>query len=326
MKYNDRVYGKMEISDSVVLELMECPTMQRLKVIDQWGHFSPFYPGMGLSRFEHSVGVYLLLKRFGATIEEQVAGLIHDVSHSAFSHCVDYVLANGSQVDQTHQDNIFDEFVRRSEIPAILAKYGFDLEYILTEANFPLKENDLPDLCADRIDYSLRSAMVFGEIENADQFLDGFRARNGKWFFNNFESAKAYAELFRRLNTKYYSGLISAVMFQTVGDCLRYALERGYIDEGDLYSTDGEVLAKVSQFSLRDEELRRLFDRMNRKDGFKNDPADYDAELSCKSRMIDPLFDDAGKLKRVSQADAEWKNNFAAEFKQKTYFIKFDEK
>ena len=324
MEYNDRVYGKTEIADPVILELMGCPALRRLKSIDQWGNFSPFYPGMGLTRFEHSVGVYLLLKRYGASIEEQVAGLIHDVSHAAFSHCVDYVLANGSQVDQTHQDNIFDEFVRKSEIPAILAKFDFDLDYILNETNFPLKENDLPDLCADRIDYSLRSAMVFGEIKNADQFLDGLRAQNGKWFFRDFESAKAYAELFRRLNAKYYSSLISAVMFQTVGDCLRYALGRGYIDEGDLYSTDDEVLAKVSKFSTQDEDLRQLFDRMNRKDGFKNDPDDYDAEISCKSRMVDPLFDDAGKLRRASDADSEWKNNFAAEFKQKTYFIKFE--
>jgi hypothetical protein len=72
------------------------------------------------------MGVYLLLKNYGAPIEEQIAGLIHDASHSAFSHCVDYVLAAGSESEQSHQDNVFDEFVRRSEIPSILKKYSID--------------------------------------------------------------------------------------------------------------------------------------------------------------------------------------------------------
>ena len=36
-----------------------------------------------------------------------------------FSHCIDYVLDAGSGKDHNHQDNVFDEFVRKSEIPEI---------------------------------------------------------------------------------------------------------------------------------------------------------------------------------------------------------------
>ena len=112
------------------------------------------------------------------------------------------------------------------------------MDYILDDKNFPLKENDLPDLCSDRIDYSLRTATVFKEIENGKFFTDNLVAKNGKWIFKDFESAKKYTELFLKLNTNYYSGIQSAVMFRTVGDYLRYALSKEYISETDLYTTD----------------------------------------------------------------------------------------
>src|SRR3989344_705613 len=324
MKYTDRVYGNFEIDEPVILELINSKTTQRLKDIDQAGYFEPHFPKTAHSRFEHSIGVYLLLKMYGAPIEEQIAGLIHDVSHSTFSHCIDYVLDTGSEREQNHQDNIFDEFVKKSEIPAILRKYNFDLDYILDDKNFPLKEKDLPDLCADRIDYSLRTARVFKEIENANYFLDNLTAENGNWIFRNFESAKKYAELFLKLNTRYYAGLSAAVMLRTVGDYPGYALSKGYIAETDLYTTDKIVLSKIEPHHKNDEHLKLLFDRMNNKIGFKNDPNNFDGEVFCKSRVVDPLCGHNGEIKRVSQIEPSWSIILKEESKPKHYFIKFE--
>lgn len=306
------------------MELINSKTLQRLKDIDQAGYFEPHFPGCAHSRFEHSVGVYLLLKIYGAPLEEQIAGLIHDVSHSAFSHCIDYVLDDGSQKEQNHQDNVFEEFVRKSEIPEILGKYGFDLDYILDDKNFPLKERDLPDLCADRIDYSLRTATVLRKIENGKYFIDNLSAENGRWIFKNFESAEKYAELFLWLNTEYYAGLPSAVMFRTVGDYLRYALSQNYISEDDLYTTDRIVLEKIEPHLKTDSHLRLLFDRMNNKIGFKNDPNDYEAKIFCKSRLVNPLCWHEGKIKRLSDVKPSWNSVIERELKPKVYFVKFD--
>lgn len=76
MNIKDRVYGDVEISEPVLLEIINSPTLQRLKDIDQAGYFEPYFPGTCHSRFEHSVGVCSLLKKYGAPIEEQIAGLI----------------------------------------------------------------------------------------------------------------------------------------------------------------------------------------------------------------------------------------------------------
>lgn len=324
MKYTDRVYGNFEIEEPVILELINSKTIQRLKDIDQAGYFEPHFPGTAHSRFEHSIGVYLLLKIYGAPIEEQIAGLIHDVSHSAFSHCIDYVLDAGSGKDHNHQDNVFDEFVRKSEIPEIFKKYNLNLDYVLDDQNFPLKEKDLPDLCADRIDYSLRTAIVFKEIENGQYFIDNLLTKKGQWIFRDFESAEKYAKLFLKLNTDYYSGLPSAVMFRTVGDYFRYALSKKYISETDLYTTDKIVLGKIESHIKTDSKLSLLFDRMNNKISFRNDPNDYTGKVFCKSRVVNPLCWHDGKIKRISEINPSWNDIIERESKPKEYFLKFD--
>ena len=326
MHYEDRVYGKVEITEPVILELINCPTFQRLKEIDQIGYFEPYFPGTAHSRFEHSMGVFLLLDKYKAPIEERIAGLIHDVSHSAFSHCIDYVLYIGSEKEHNHQDNVFDEFGRESQIPEILKKYNLDINYILDDNNFPLKEKDLPDLCADRIDYSFKTAVIFKELEQKDaqEILDNLTVKDNNWVFENLEFAKKYAELFLKLNAKYYASIQSAVMFRTVGDYLRYALQKNYIEQDDLYSTDKKVLSKIAKFHKLDSHLKILFDRMNNKIGFKNDPDKYDVQVYCKSRVVDPLYKTGNEMKRISEIDKDWKTVLDKEMTAKSYFIKFD--
>ena len=331
MKYIDYVYGKCKITEPVILEIMNSPSLQRLKGIDQAGYkafWAKFYVNADddNNRFAHSVGVFLLLQKYNASLEEQIAGLIHDVSHSAFSHCIDYVLDKGSEKEQSHQDNLFDDFIRKTEIPDIIQKYGFDLEYILNDKNFPLEEKNLPDLCADRIDYSLRTAIIFGEVNDAGKnyFLENLTVENNNWIFKNFESAKKFAELFLKLNTEYFAGFLSAIMFKTVGDYLRYALQKKYINEYDLYTTDEIVLLKIEKYLDKDERLNLLFERMNKKINFQNNPKDYDAQIFCKSRVVNPLCRHKKEIKRISEIDTSWNKILEKELKPKQYFIKFE--
>lgn len=325
MKIRDRVHGEQEITEPVVLELISGPTMQRLKDIDQAGYFEPFFPGFTQSRFEHSLGVYLLLRKYDASLSEQVAGLIHDVSHTAFSHCVDYLHRSGSGEKQDFQDNIFEDFVRNSEIPKILSKYNLSLDHILDDKNFPLKETELPDLCADRIDYSLRTARVQNDFsaEEVDEILINLSAQNNKWVFGDVIAARKFAELFRAVNTKYFAGIESALMFKSVADYLRYALDHSYMSEEDLFTTDKLVLAKIAPHHQHDKELAHLFERMNNKIAYTNDPSNYETKIVCKARIVDPLHQEGNKIKKLSEADAEWAAVLKNELKPKEYFLRF---
>jgi len=333
MIYTDKVYGKYKISEPVILDLINSTAIQRLKYVNQDG-YPPLFVKLPIktgkyqnSRYAHSIGVYLLLRKYNASLEEQIAGLIHDVSHAAFSHCIDYVLNTGSEKEHTHQDNHFEEFVKKTQIPKILNRYGIKLESILDDKNFPLKEKKLPDLCADRIDYSLRDSLIFQEIskDQIRNFLSNLVAtENNEWVFKNSTVALEYAKLFRKYNRIYLSGIASAIMFRAVGDCLKYALKKHYINYHDLYTTDNLVLQKIKTAVEKDAELKLYWQRMNGKIKAKNSPNDYDARVFCKSRIVDPLYINKGEIKRISQQYPKWKMVVEKESAPKEYFIKFD--
>jgi hypothetical protein len=328
MIYHDRIYGKIKITEPVIIRLIQGRDIQRLKGIDQAGYAKAFFPGTEHTRFEHSLGVMNLLRIFRASLNEQIAGLIHDVSHSSFSHCIDYVFKKGSQKMHDYQDSIFQKFIYKTEIPRILRKYKIDVECILDERNFPLKEKNLPDLCADRIDYSLRTAIMFKtiEAEKADYFIKNLTVSNDHWMFKDFKSAEQFANLFFLLNKKYYSGFKSALMFKTVGDCLRYALEKRYISKKDLFTTDKYVLSKIRTFLKKDKQLAQLFLRMNNKIPCVNNPQNYDVVVYCKSRVVDPLCFDSRKIKRVSEIDKNWKIIIEKELLPKKYYLRFSQR
>jgi len=284
MTFQDRVYGGITINDPVVLEIINTPEFRRLIDIDQGGYSHIHFPDSQHSRFEHSLGVYELLRRYNAPEEEQIAGLLHDVSHSAFSHTMDYIMADGSGTKQCHQDRIFAEYLRNSSIAEILKKYNLNIDRIVEDANFPLKENELPDICADRIDYSLRGFLVFkiAPREVVDYFLRHLKAENGKWFFNDSQSAERYANLFKELNTSCYCAPKTAHMFRTTAEYIKRGLDYGYINDEDLYTTDTEVLNKIRPHHNRDLILQKLFLRMENKARWEINKDDYDFQVMCK--------------------------------------------
>src|SRR3954454_25011950 len=121
MHWNDRVYGEVTIDDPRLLALIACPTFQRLKGIRQAGPSAFAFPFKTVTRYEHSLGVYLLLRTLGADLREQVAGLLHDLSHTAFSHAVDFVFA---PEEQNYHEQLKDQFLHRDDIIAGLRPLG----------------------------------------------------------------------------------------------------------------------------------------------------------------------------------------------------------
>ena len=115
---HDRVYGKIEIEEPVLIELINSKPVQRLRKIEQFGIPSEWHCFPGFKRFEHSVGVLILLIKLNAPLKEQIAGLLHDVSHTAFSHVVDWVFG-ATTTNEDYQDLIHEKILIQSEIPKI---------------------------------------------------------------------------------------------------------------------------------------------------------------------------------------------------------------
>src|SRR5438874_2437653 len=152
--YTDVLWGEISLDEPVLAELAQSAPVQRLRCIHQAGASQYLLPEKARhTRFEHSLGVMYVLRRVGAGIEEQVAGLLHDIPHTAFSHTADIVFPND---EHTFHERFQHEIVSRSAIPAILAKYDIDLRAALEPDGYRLLEQPLPWLCADRVDYGLR--------------------------------------------------------------------------------------------------------------------------------------------------------------------------
>ncbi|MCX6720134.1 MAG: HD domain-containing protein, partial [Candidatus Staskawiczbacteria bacterium] len=315
MKYLDRIYGEVEIDEPVILDLINCKSMQRMKGVCQHGHFEPYFPGTTFSRFEHSLGVFILLKKFNAPLFEQIAGLLHDVSHTVFSHVADYVFNDGSGVHQNFQDDELENFIENSEIPKILEKYKINYKDVLDDSKFPLKEKELPDLCADRIDYFLREALTVKKATKKEigEFLNNFKIINDCWVFKNKDIAKKYAYLFLDINNFFWSGLETGVMFKTMGELIKYCIDKVIITREDLFTIDREVWAKIRPEAEKDPELKFLLNRADNKYVYiEGSEKDYDLHALCKSRVVDPLFLENEKLKRLSETDKKF-----AELKEK---------
>ncbi|MEK6915211.1 MAG: HD domain-containing protein [Nanoarchaeota archaeon] len=240
MKINDCVYGEFEITENILIELINCKTLQRLKNISQMGMPDEYYHKKGFSRFEHSVGVMLLLKKLGASLDEQIAGLLHDVSHTAFSHVIDWVLGDPTKED--YQDNSFLDFIEKSEIPKILEKYGFDYRSLCELERFSLLENAAPNICADRVDYLLREIVRFEEPKIFRFILDSLTSYKGTIVFNSIDAAEIFASNYARCQKEHWAGEEARTRYYLLAQILKQALGIKLINISDFWKTDYEVI------------------------------------------------------------------------------------
>ncbi len=176
-------YGPVDVDEPVLLELIESPPFQRLKEIHQYGvsYYTTFREDY--TRYEHSLGVFTLLRKEHLSLTEQIAGLLHDVSHTAFSHVGDWVFHKEDQ-EKDYQNDIHADFLRESGLEAILLRHGFTIDEVLPHAEiFPALEAPLPRLCADRIDYNIQGAYYqqFLTYEEALTLASDLHFQQGIW-------------------------------------------------------------------------------------------------------------------------------------------------
>src|SRR3989344_8659040 len=133
MTIDDRVYGRQEIIEPVLVKLVHSLPLRRLGRINMSGPSKFLYHWKDVSRLEHSLGVLLLLSKFKAPLAEQIAGLLHDIPHTAFSHVADYVFANKNH---EFHEKFHQQMIMQSQIPQILKKYRIRLSSVLSHDQF----------------------------------------------------------------------------------------------------------------------------------------------------------------------------------------------
>ena len=181
----ETIFGAQVVSEPVLVELLHHPAMERLKSVDQHGPSTYYLNHPTFSRYTHSVGVFMLLRRFGASLKEQVAGLLHDVSHTAFSHLADRFYKTGNDV--ACQDYIHEWYLNKSGLTAILKKHNISVAEIMPDECKKIKAPAPSLMGADRIEYSLRTGLVYGRLtqEEVTAIVDNLQLDGDDWSFTS---------------------------------------------------------------------------------------------------------------------------------------------
>jgi uncharacterized protein len=293
MLINDKVYGKFNITSPVILELINTKAFQRLKGICQTGIPNKYSYKKSYSRYEHSIGVYILLTKLGASEEEQVAGLLHDISHTAFSHIIDWVL--GSTTIEDYQDNRHLSVIEQNELANILNKYGYSPKYIADYHRYKLLDSDIPNLCADRIDYSLREFPK----KIRDACINGLSVINGEIIFTDITKAHLFAKNFLKIQIEHWAGYESATRYVILSELLREAIKDTAISLEDLLKTDRIVINKL--IKTQNKKYLEILDMLKNKDlGFLEKST---TPSKKKFRYVDPKILIDKEIKKLSEID-----------------------
>ena len=296
---------------------VELPLVQRLSGVGllcgtDW---TPLYHNRFFySRLNHSIGTALIAWNFTHSKKQTIAALLHDVSTPAFSHANDFRKGDALKQEATESENR-ELILSDPDISVLAFEDGLYAKEIADYHQYPLCDNALPRLSADRLEYMFPSAMALtGSLD-----LDGVAALYGditvltaedgvpELGFSTLRAAEDYCRMacdvglvLQRNENKLALSLMGAVV--------NMAIVGGVIEESDLYQHSERELLEA--FAARAEAQPdaafaahfRTFTTMTSIQ-HTNAPVDgaYCVSLDVKKRYINPLVQTERGARRVSE-------------------------
>lgn len=305
MKYHDDVYGSQTIEEPVLLALMQSEPLQRLRGVMQHGITGLMGITEPVTRFDHSVGTMLLVRRMGGNLQEQIAALLHDVSHTAFSHVIDYVFDGHDS--QSYHEEVKEVYVQESDLPGLLATHGYRWRDFLHDAQYTRLEQPMPHLCADRLDYFLRDSPGLGLATRAEvqDLLRHLTVHDERIVVDDVDAARWLAYTFMEADEASWANFREVGLYELTARAIRRALQIGLLTESEFWGVDQAVWEKLH--STQDRQLRMELSLISPQTTFVWDENNPTFVISTKLRSVDPdvLLAD-GELVPLSQVDTSF--------------------
>ena len=202
------------------------------------------------SRYRHSIGVALIVWHFTHDIRQSIAGLLHDISSSAFAHVIDFM--HGDYLTQESTENGTQTIIENStEIQFYLKKYGIKTSEVADYHLYPIADNDTPRLSADRLEYTVGNIVNYklSSYENAKELYDDLTVgtndeNQAEIMFLDKDKALEFAKLSLRCSRIYVSDEDRYSM-QRLAELLKECIVHGIISESDLYLGESPVIKKL---------------------------------------------------------------------------------
>lgn len=315
--------GELIVSDPLAIKLIKSPAMQRLKDIYQYGVNEFVLPQKAYhyNRFEHSLGVYKIIKDKGASSTEQYAGLLHDVSHTVFSHTMDvYFMGGANQGAYQDQEDIHSQFINQHGLSDLLNDEGISTEEIIPDTPaYRCLEQPSPDLCADRIQYILQEAHLDGimDRDEINRIYDDLCFENGQWFFKTPDLAERFAfiSLTGTLNT--WGSPENIVIAHWVSDLTKILLQEGKITLDQIqYSLKDQDMWHL-MISSQNPDIQSIMHKIRHYSDFMDFPEEEDASTNSqifygKFRGVNPLVLVENQLKRLTEISPTYNRDYHA--------------
>jgi hypothetical protein len=217
---------------------------------------------------------------------------------------IDYVF-DGHNTQGYHEEKKL-EYVSGTDIPATLEKHSYNWLDFMDEENFTLLEQDLPHLCADRLDYFLRDARDLDLATDAEvaAALSHLRTLDGRVVSDDLDSARWLGYTFIDADKASWANFREVGLYELAARAIRRGLEIGVLDEADIWGTDQPAWEKLQASS--DPQLQYHLQRVHADTRFEWDEQTPEFRVSTKLRSIDPDVLVNGTVKPLSTLDPEF--------------------
>lgn len=250
------------------------------------------------SRFDHSVGVALIIWNFTKDKKQTIAGLLHDISTPVFSHVMDFRHNDALHQEYTEQDNA-RMIAEDKELLQLLKNDQLDMEEVIDYQEYPIADNSLPQLSADRLEYMFMTGLIMEDIWTLEDIAEAY---GNMEVMQNESGLPEIGFTDERIAREYClkcckTGMImikneNKLALSLLAHLSEWALRLGAVQESDFYTkSEQEILNLFS--SIQDTHFRRYFMTFREMTAIvrsEHEVADsFCIRVDVKRRYINPL-------------------------------------
>lgn len=317
---------------------IELPIMQRLSGIGllcgtDWT--SLYKNRFFYSRLDHSVGVALIIWNFTKDKTQTIAGLLHDVSTTVFSHVSDF--RKGDALTQTSTEEPTTKMILSdSALCKLLESDGIEPKDVVDYHIYPIADNEIPSLSADRLEYmypsglALDGSWTFEEIAKTYNDLIILKNEENKeeLGFKTIEMAELYCKKFCMIGHILQLNE-NKLCLQLLSQIMSKAVELDVLQEEDFMTlSESKIIEKIEYFiskktlSLEEQKFATMYNTFRKMTKVEHTsqklPEDeyFCVSLKVKQRYINPLVKvgaNSQQAKRLSEV-SDFANKLIKDF------------
>ena len=256
----------------------------------------------------HSVAVALIIWNFTHDKKQTIAGLFHDISSPAFKHCIDF-LNGDAEKQETLEEQTIDIIRNSKEIMELLKRDNIQLEEIVDYKIYPIADNDIPKLSADRLEYTFMNGFYYINVWDLDTIKEIYDdihiIKNEEGIEELGFKTKEIAEKFINGASKLWPLWVRAedtITMYFFADVIKTMYDGKYITKNDLFNYSEKEFINLIENCENKEVSNRFNKFMISNDIVECD--EYKSDKFCvnrkvKRRYINPLTED-GRIYDIS--------------------------